>query len=68
MHSESEMNDLTRHLVPTIRQTTGKAYPALERDLGKLPPDAQQDLLRLLRYLQDKASSANRKARMGFPF
>ena len=61
------MNDLTRHIVPSIRQT-GRAYPALERDLEKLSSEAQRDLLRLVRDLVGEKDAAKRRARMGFPF
>lgn len=59
------MSDLTRHIVPTIRQSTGRAYPALERELGKLPVDAQQDMLRLLRDLQGEVQQVKNLARRG---
>lgn len=59
------MSDLTRHIVPTIRQSTGRAYPALERELAKLPLDAQQDMLRLLRDLQGEVQQVKNLARRG---
>lgn len=59
------MSDLTRHIVPTLRQTTGRAYPALERELAKLPLDAQQDMLRLLRDLQGEVQQVKNRARRG---
>lgn len=62
------MNDLIRHIVPTIRQSTGRAYPALERELAKLPVDAQQDMLRLLRDLQGEVQQVKNRARRGMPF
>lgn len=62
------MSDLTRHIVPTLRQTTGRAYPALERELAKLPLDAQQDMLRLLRDLQGEVQQVKSRARRGLSF
>ena len=61
------MSDLIRHIVPTLRQTTGRAYPALERDLEKLSPEAQRDLLRLLRDLQGEVQQVKGRARRGMP-
>lgn len=62
------MNDLSRHIIPTIRQTSGRVYPALEREINNLPLDTQRDLLRMLQDLQDAVNAVKRKARMGLPF
>lgn len=59
------MTDLSRHLVALLSRT-GRAYPALQRELESLSRDAQQDLIRLLREGQADVDSMKRKARMGF--
>lgn len=56
--------EFIRHLIPVIRRT-GRAYPALERDLHLLSTEAQRELLLLLREQADAVHAAERKGRMG---
>jgi len=46
-----------------VRRALGRQYPALERELAKLPPDAQRDLVRFRQDLESHLHSLARKAR-----
>lgn len=49
------MTHMQRLALATLRQNTGRAYPALEARLGSMTDAELQDFLRLIRDLQDDA-------------
>ena len=56
---------LARQTVPLLRQTTGKLYLDLERELSSLSPGALRDLARFCREAQSAIQSEKNKRRRG---
>jgi hypothetical protein len=62
--SDKPANSMTRPIIATIAQQTGKQYQALEREIAKLPEDAARDLYRLLQDLEGTKRNAVQRARI----
>lgn len=58
---------LRDYLTHAIRYATGRPYPALERELGRLSDEAQRDLVRFIQELGEEAMRARARSRKG-PF
>jgi len=56
---------LTRYMRGEVARATGHCYPALDKALDRLTTEELRDLQRLIRNLQDKATSERNKRKRG---
>jgi hypothetical protein len=63
------MTNLSRTILATMRQVTGKRYPTLELMLDTMTESQHQDFLRLIRDIQESETHRlqGQAARMGIP-